>query len=68
MITKHPDTGGLVSIGTVTAQLYEIGSPAYINPDVIGHFDTLKMKQEAEDRVFVSGCRGSSAPKLTKFM
>ena len=66
-ITKHPDTGGLVSIGTVTAQLlYEIGSPAYINPDVIGHFDTLKMKQEAEDRVFVSGCRGSSAPKTHK--
>ena len=67
MIAKHPDTGGLVSIGTVTAQLlYEIGSPAYINPDVIGHFDTLKMKQEAEDRVFVSGCRGSSAPNTHK--
>ena len=66
-ITKHPDTGGLVSVGTVTAQLlYEIGSPAYMNPDVIGHFDTLKIKQESEDRVFVSGCRGSSAPKTHK--
>ena len=62
-----PGTGGLVSVGTVTAQLlYEIGSPAYMNPDVIGHFDTLKMEQEAEDRVFVSGCRGSSAPKTHK--
>ena len=31
-VTKHPDTGGLVSTGTVTAQLlYEINSPAYIN-------------------------------------
>ena len=66
-ITKHPDTGGLVSVGTVTAQLlYEIGSPAYINPDVIGHFDTLKIEQESENKVFVSGCRGSSAPKTHK--
>ena len=63
-ITKHPNTGGLVSVGTVTAQLlYEIGSPAYLNPDVISHFDTLKIEQESEDRVFVSGCRGSSPPK-----
>ncbi len=63
-ITKHPGTGGLVSVGTVTAQLlYEIGSPAYLNPDVISHFDTLKIEQESEDRVFVSGCRGSSPPK-----
>jgi len=66
-ITKHPDTGGLVSVGTVTAQLlYEIGSPAYMNPDVIGHFDTLKIEQESQDRVYVSGCRGSSAPKTHK--
>ena len=66
-ITKHPGTGGLVSVGTVTAQLlYEINSPAYMNPDVIGHFYTLKMEQDGEDRVFVSGCRGSSAPKTHK--
>ena len=66
-ITKHPGTGGLVSVGTVTAQLlYEIGSPAYMNPDVISHFDTLKITQEAENRVHVSGCRGSSAPKTHK--
>ena len=57
----------MVSFVTVTAQLlYEIGSPAYMNPDVVGHFDTLKIEQEAEDRVYVSGCRGSSAPKTHK--
>jgi len=67
VITKHPGTGGLVSVGTVTAQLlYEIGSPAYANPDVISHFDTLKIEQESEDRVYVSGCRGSSPPKNHK--
>ena len=66
-ITKHPDTGGLVSKGTVTAQLlYEIGSPAYINPDVISHFDTLKIEDIEKDRVYVSGCRGSSPPKEHK--
>ena len=66
-ITKHPGTGGLVSIGTVTAQLlYEISSPAYINPDVIGHFDTLRIEQESKDRVYVSGCRGSTPPPTHK--
>ena len=41
VITKHPGTGGLVSPGTVTAQLlYELGEPAYANPDVVAHFDT----------------------------
>ena len=62
-ITKHPGTGGLVSVGTVTAQLlYEISSPAYINPDVISHFDTLEINQIGPDRVRVSGCRGSNPP------
>ena len=63
-ITKHPGTGGLVSKGTVTAQLlYEISSPAYVNPDVIAHFDTLKIEELEKDKVHVSGCRGSSPPK-----
>ena len=35
-VTKHPGTGGLISVGTITAQLlYEISTPAYMNPDVI---------------------------------
>ncbi len=62
-ITKHPHTGGLVSIGTVTAQLlYEISSPSYVNPDVVAHFDTLKIEEVEKDKVFISGCRGSSPP------
>ncbi len=66
-ITKHPGTGGLVSVGTVTAQLlYEISTPAYYNPDVIAHFDTMKVEQSGEDRVYVSGCRGSSPPPTHK--
>ncbi len=66
-ITKHPGTGGLVSEGTVIAQLlYEISSPAYLNPDVIAHFDTMTLTQEGQDRVRVTGCRGSSPPPTHK--
>jgi hypothetical protein len=63
VITKHDDTGGLVSPGTVTAQLlYEIQSPAYANPDVVAHFDTLQLSQFAPDRVLISGATGSPPP------
>ena len=66
-VTKHPGTGGLVSVGTVTAQLlYEISTPAYYNPDVVAHFDTMAIEQAGPDRVRVSGCRGSSPPPTHK--
>ena len=62
VITKHDGTGGLVSRGTVTAQLlYEIDQPAYANPDVTAHFDTLSLSEEGPDRVRISGTRGSPA-------
>lgn len=66
-VTKHSGTGGLISVGTVTAQLlYEISTPAYYNPDVIAHFDTMKIEQDGEDRVRVSGTRGSTPPTTHK--
>src|ERR1017187_4891662 len=50
VIAKHDGTGGLVSVGTVTAQLlYEIGEPAYLNPDVVAHFDTTRVGQAGPD-------------------
>ena len=67
VVTKHEGTGGLVSTGTVTAQLlYEIGSERYMNPDVVARFDTIELEQEAPDRVRVSGVRGEPAPDTTK--
>jgi hypothetical protein len=67
VITKHAGTGGVVNVGTVTAQvLYEIGSPAYANPDVVARFDTIQLRQEAPDRVLISGVRGEPAPATTK--
>jgi hypothetical protein len=63
VITKHPDTGGLVSCGTVTAQLlYELAEPAYANPDVVAHFDTIRLSQEGPHRVRIAGVRGSPPP------
>ncbi|MQA13207.1 MAG: acyclic terpene utilization AtuA family protein [Pseudonocardiaceae bacterium] len=67
VITKHPETGGLVSPGTVTAQLlYEIDRPAYANPDVVARFDTVQLTQDAPDRVRISGTRGAPPPDALK--
>ena len=67
VITKHDGTGGMVTIGTVTAQLlYEIGAPAYANPDVVAHFDTATLTQIGRDRVEVTGVLGTAPPERLK--
>ncbi|MHB8341722.1 MAG: acyclic terpene utilization AtuA family protein, partial [Mycobacteriales bacterium] len=67
VITKHPGTGGQVSVGTVTAQLlYEIGDPAYLGPDVVADFRTVLLTHEGSDRVRISGVRGSPPPPRAK--
>lgn len=67
VITKHPGTGGAVTLGTVTAQLlYEIGGPTYLNPDVSARFDSIDLTQVAPDRVLISGVRGELPPARLK--
>lgn len=67
VITKHAGTGGIVSVGTVTAQLlYEIGTAEYANPDVITRFDTIALTQVGPDRVQVGPVRGLAAPTTAK--
>ncbi len=66
-IGKHDNTGGAVSVGTVTSQLlYEIGGPAYLGPDVTARFDTIHVKEVGRDRVLVSGTKGEPPPKTLK--
>jgi hypothetical protein len=67
VITKHESHGGQVSVGTVTSQLlYEIGGPAYANPDVVARFDTIRLDPDGPDRVRISGVRGEPAPADVK--
>jgi len=67
VITKHPGHGGMVSVDTVTAQLlYEIGGPAYLNPDVTARFDSIGLADDGPDRVRISGVRGESPPATAK--
>ncbi|WP_110883555.1 acyclic terpene utilization AtuA family protein [Mycolicibacterium wolinskyi] len=67
VITKHPGTGGQVSVGTVTAQLlYEIGGARYANPDVTLRVDSLKLSQDGDDRVRISGVKGEAPPPTYK--
>ncbi len=67
MITKHPGTGGLVSVDTVTAQLlYEIGGARYANPDVTLRVDSLALSDDGPDRVRISGVRGEPPPPTLK--
>ncbi|GAA1436836.1 DUF1446 domain-containing protein [Mycobacterium cookii] len=67
VITKHAGTGGAVTLDTVTAQLvYEIQSTRYLGPDVTVHLDSVRLEQEAEDRVVISGVVGEAPPARLK--
>jgi hypothetical protein len=68
VVTKHPGTGGVVSVASVTEQLvYEMGDPrSYITPDGIADFSTIQLKQAGRNRVRVSGIHGSPQTPMLK--
>ncbi|SCG56305.1 Protein of unknown function [Micromonospora halophytica] len=67
VLTKHPGTGGAVTVETVTAQLlYEVAGPAYLGPDVVTRLDTVRLSQDGPDRVRVTGVRGTPPPPTLK--
>lgn len=59
-VTKHENTGGLVSVKTVKEQLvYEIGDPSeFLTPDVTVDFTSVGIEQAGKDRVMVSQVKG----------
>ncbi len=67
VVTKHPGTGGLVDVHTVSEQLvYEMGAPEYLSPDCTARFDSIQLAEDGPDRVAVSGVRGGPAPEKLK--
>ena len=67
VITKHPGTGGLVSVNTVKAQLlYEITDPRYLTPDLVARFDTIRISQEGPDRVLIEDVKGEPPTETAK--
>jgi hypothetical protein len=68
VVTKHPGTGGVVSVASVTEQLvYEMGDPrSYITPDGVADFTTIQLSQAGRDRVRVSGIRGGPRTPMLK--
>jgi hypothetical protein len=67
VITKHPGTGGAVTIGTVTAQLlYEISGARYANPDVTLRVDTIELSDDGPDQVRIRGVKGEPPPPTLK--
>ena len=67
-ITKPPNTGGRVNEQTVKEQLlYEIGDPAkYLSPDATVSFLSLRVVDEGNDRVRVTGAIGQPSPDTYK--
>jgi len=68
VVTKHPGTGGVVNVASVTEQLvYEMGDPrSYITPDGIADFTSIRLRQAGKDRVQVSGIGGAPRTGMLK--
>jgi hypothetical protein len=67
-ISKPPHTGGAINLETISEQLlYEVGDPAaYLTPDVVSDFTSVRLKQLSRDVVQVSDVQGKPATPFYK--
>jgi hypothetical protein len=67
-ICKPDGSGGAVNTETVAEQLlYEVGDPAaYLTPDVVADFTSVRLRQTAADVVEITGARGRPATDTYK--
>lgn len=68
VVTKADDTGGRVSVASVTEQLlYEVHDPSrYVTPDVTVDMTAITLEEIAPDRVRVDGIAGQPRPEDLK--
>ncbi|CAI7586626.1 unnamed protein product [Penicillium pancosmium] len=67
VISKHPGTDGFINVDTVRCQfLYELQGNTYLNSDVSAHIADVHVEEAGNDRVLISGIRGSPPPPTTK--
>ncbi len=68
VVTKLPQSGGAVSVATVTEQLlYEITDPGgYVTPDVVLDLRGASLHERGADRVEACGATGRTRPESLK--
>ena len=69
VVTKHPGTGGVVSVASVKEQLvYEMGDPvSYITPDGVADFTTIRLRRPAGTGCGSTASAGRRARRCSRF-
>lgn len=68
IITKVETTGGCISTAIAKEQLlYEVTNPsAYLTPDVSANFMGVRLQQQGQNRIHITGGTGQAGPAMLK--